>query len=1377
MGGMAQELSIITRAYNQAQQGLQSTAQSLGRVQQAADQTAAASNRLNQAFGTAMKQTDGYKQSANGLFLPLNQVAEANKRAAAEAQKAGQAAGQAGKGFKEQKDEAKGAGDALQEFYQTLGALGFLRGFQIAVRGIVAQTREYGASITQASLISEDYTGALDRAAMAATRGMYGPQELAQVYRDLGSAGLAANDVLAASPEVLRFATAAMIDQADAAQAVIAAASSFQIPFSQADKITDAFAEAMNRTTLGGRDLVYALASIGPVAGMAGQGLGQTLAAVAALRNAGAHAQDAATSVRAAMLHLSAPSTEAAGLIDKLGIKIFDASGNMKQWSEIVAEFERALAPYNQQARTMALTTIMGSDGIRAMASSMQMGSGHLAELAGQFDNADGSAKRMADAMSETLDGAMRRLSGNTQRAAIAIGSDLQPAIVSVIGFLDKLVNGFLHLDKGTRTVIELILGGAGLVTALVAVARAVQTLSGLGSVVTFLKGVSGAATATTAAATGATAAFGGVAGIVGLVATALGIGYLAWRTYHAGQEQATLAGADHAEQLKSQADRLRELRRELETLAAKTTPTADEQTRLKQVAGEIAKIAPEAALGINQMTGEVTNLGAALQGTNIALDRMLQQSQTLTKAAASASAARLPKLRAEAADLQRQVAEQQGQIDAGKLPFVSPGGKFVTPPQDRNEVRATQGGELLQLIKKLAASQQEIAEAEALLTRTNAVVNGPHEMTALDEMAAQRRYQRAQAIAGSSGGLDASGLGTGDKPPTWISTFKAGLQETMTALDPFKSALSGVGGELDTLNAKQTYYLAMLSDGRAGVEALAGAENARTQILTQLYAQQTALHQSNDANRAMLTTLAAKQAALDAQFDAGTVKANDYADASAALRTETERLTASIYQNSAAWWRDEQSIADAEATAGKAQQTLREAQTKIADQAYQSATAAMRHEVAMKKLSVDQQIALLRQMLKEMTLSTEQASALQEQIIGVYGQKIQKEADKIQTAYSDAMDKVSADLDGKLDGIDKRLKSTIDPLKKQLKDLEDQNRTTDRTRAEAEHNRELKELQKERNKEALRLGADHKAALERIDAQIAEKNLRWQQQQDDWKLDDQKRGIQEKIDTAEQGAKDERDKAQDAAKAQRRDLEAHYKEVKRITESGILDTIATLAATDPQWFSTGEGMIGQLIAGLKTGDFTAVLATINTVTTAAQAAMQAAQQAVTAALPSTTPGGSPVPGLSAMDQAKAMAASGQYEQAARLLSQFYGMTYDDAKKNIENFLGRDIPGFAKGAWEINTDGLLAQLHQGETVLPAYAAEAFRNFAPSIAGLPAAIESMAERMIAAIQSRPAGDVRVYGAENAYLDDPVDVDMLGRGVARQITKLVPTPTGG
>ncbi|MTI83433.1 MAG: hypothetical protein FH756_05880 [Firmicutes bacterium] len=57
----------------------------------------------------------------------------------------------------------------------------------------------------------------------------------------------------------------------------------------------------------------------------------------------------------------------------------------------------------------------------------------------------------------------------------------------------------------------------------------------------------------------------------------------------------------------------------------------------------------------------------------------------------------------------------------------------------------------------------------------------------------------------------------------------------------------------------------------------------------------------------------------------------------------------------------------------------------------------------------------------------------------------------------------------------------------------------------------------------------------------------------------------------------------------ERDELKEHYDRAREIAESGIMDVIASLAATEPEWMDTGKKLIGALIEGMESGDFSEV--------------------------------------------------------------------------------------------------------------------------------------------------------------------------------------------
>ena len=142
--------------------------------------------------------------------------------------------------------------------------------------------------------------------------------------------------------------------------------------------------------------------------------------------------------------------------------------------------------------------------------------------------------------------------------------------------------------------------------------------------------------------------------------------------------------------------------------------------------------------------------------------------------------------------------------------------------------------------------------------------------------------------------------------------------------------------------------------------------------------------------------------------------------------------------------------------------------------------------------------------------------------------------------------------------------------IQDQIDALENEGKQSDRDDTVTTHNEKIKQLLKDRHYHELRTGVEHKKAIEDIDKQIAEEKRNFQKQQDDWARDDLKENLQAQIDEVE-----------DAGEEERKRLEEYYKQVTELANKGVLDTLATLAATNPQWLETGKNWIKNLMDGI----------------------------------------------------------------------------------------------------------------------------------------------------------------------------------------------------
>lgn len=511
----------------------------------------------------------------------------------------------------EQRKTAQGAEQmnrSVSGFLQTLGQLGALYAFQRGLQAVVATGREFELSIRQAQAVTGDFTSALRDFTMQTQSGIHGPLQMAEAFYELGSAGLSAYETIASTPDILDFATAGLIRLDQSAYSVIATVQAFRLEWEQTGAVVDAFTEAMNSTTLAAGDFRWIMSSAGAVAKMAGQDFREILAAGAAMKDAGVQAQDAGTSIKAALLQLINPTDEAKGIMAELGVEVYNAAGQMKQWHEIVAEFEQALAPYNQESRNLILATVLGSDGIRAMATSLNMGSAELASYVDSMRSAEGATERMADMMADTFDGALRQTNANFERMKILIFEDVEPAMVTLLGAINNLIVGFNSLDESTRQTIEVVVGGAGLVMAF---GTLVSMLRMLGPIVGAL-GIS-------------TAALTGPFGLAIAAAGALSAGYV----YLKGSSEN--ARMENERQNKTTVDlgqKYEELTRKLSTLEDGTEEHKRTKEQLIQVMTELGKIYPDIIEEYNA-EGEVIGV----------INGLLREKIRLSKEAAAATA------------------------------------------------------------------------------------------------------------------------------------------------------------------------------------------------------------------------------------------------------------------------------------------------------------------------------------------------------------------------------------------------------------------------------------------------------------------------------------------------------------------------------------------------------------------------------------------------------------------------------------------------------------------------------------------------------------------------------------------------------------------
>ena len=317
---------------------------------------------------------------------------------------------------------------------------------------------------------------------------------------ELAKGGLTEADIKAgALKTTMDLAASSGMDLGEAANVVVQAMGAFGLSANESAEAANALAGAAAASSTDVEPLTQALAQCSAGAKNAGWSIQETTAVLARFADAGIEGSDAGTSLKTMLQRLAAPTDSAATMIEQLGIQTRDSSGTLLGASEIAEELQDKLGGLDSASRDAALSTIFGSDAMRAATVMMNSGTEGLQKYIDAANDQE-AAQRLANSQMSDGSRAIEELKGSLETAAIQIGDTLAPIVQKVAELITALVNKFSALPEGVQQVIVVVgilvaaLGPLLMIIGQIslgisAVAGALSKLSGIGGVATKLVG------------------------------------------------------------------------------------------------------------------------------------------------------------------------------------------------------------------------------------------------------------------------------------------------------------------------------------------------------------------------------------------------------------------------------------------------------------------------------------------------------------------------------------------------------------------------------------------------------------------------------------------------------------------------------------------------------------------------------------------------------------------------------------------------------------------------------------------------------------------------------------------------------------------------
>jgi len=223
--------------------------------------------------------------------------------------------------------------------------------------------------------------------------------------------------------------------------------------------VVDSLVRAAGASSASMQELYEGLVNVGTSANLFGMNSKDTIAALAVLAENGIKGAEAGTKLNSMLTQMS--STAAQGAWDELGLSMYDAAGNVKDFDTIIGELDAAFADLTMEDQIRlaqdlggaygkgALLALLNADGIGAMTGAMDKSA---------------SVLEVADARMRGWEGANEALQGSIETLQInALTPLLENVLTPMVKELTNVVNSvteWVEQNPELATTLMTVLGG-----------------------------------------------------------------------------------------------------------------------------------------------------------------------------------------------------------------------------------------------------------------------------------------------------------------------------------------------------------------------------------------------------------------------------------------------------------------------------------------------------------------------------------------------------------------------------------------------------------------------------------------------------------------------------------------------------------------------------------------------------------------------------------------------------------------------------------------------------------------------------------------------------------------------------------------------------
>lgn len=270
----------------------------------------------------------------------------------------------------------------------------------------------------------------------------YTATEAAEGMNILAQAGLSADEQISGIGTVLNLASAGAMSLEESASYTAGAVKGFGDSMGNASYYADLMAKGATLANTNVRGLGEAFSGSAATAKNYGQAADSVTLSLLRLAEQNVTGSEASTALNRAMADLYTPTDDASKALNQLGVSVYEANGDAKDFNDLVDELNGSLQGMTAEQKNNALATIFTTQGLQAFNKMTASSDATVQKFWKGIQDSSGSAAQQAATQLDNLKGDITLLSSATEGLELGFYNTFSGAIRGAIKGITSEVSG-----------------------------------------------------------------------------------------------------------------------------------------------------------------------------------------------------------------------------------------------------------------------------------------------------------------------------------------------------------------------------------------------------------------------------------------------------------------------------------------------------------------------------------------------------------------------------------------------------------------------------------------------------------------------------------------------------------------------------------------------------------------------------------------------------------------------------------------------------------------------------------------------------------------------------------------------------------------------